>query len=180
MSFLLLFLKSICGMILYKLKLLVISCENWCICDSLVSKITHTMDGPSLKRKTCLATKFTRVTHSLCAEVCCISCITSQYIWLQVKTFFFFCIGRSPNMFLMDYRNFIPPSGWSTYDQLEHCKPLRAVLLANPTWNPPNTCPVLHVHFISYFTYFSFCLDICSACIWETISFFLLFLYVLS
>lgn len=77
MSFLLLFLKSICGIILYKLKLLVISCENWCICDSLVSKITHTMDGPSLKRKTWLATKFTRVTRSLCAEVCCISCITS-------------------------------------------------------------------------------------------------------
>lgn len=96
MSFLLLFLKSICGMILYKLKLLVISCENWCICDSLVSKITHTMDGPALKRKTCLATKFTRVTHSLCAEVCCISCITSYYIWLQVKTFFFFALVGHP------------------------------------------------------------------------------------
>lgn len=44
MSFLLLSLKSICGIILYKLELLVISCEDWSICDSLVSEITHTME----------------------------------------------------------------------------------------------------------------------------------------
>lgn len=59
MPFLLLFLKSICCMILYKLKLLVISCENWSICDSLVFKITTTK-CPFHYRKICHSAKFSR------------------------------------------------------------------------------------------------------------------------
>lgn len=42
-------LKSICVIVPWTLELLVISWENWCFCDSLLSDIT--MKGPPLHRK---------------------------------------------------------------------------------------------------------------------------------